>query len=528
MRPWLRAFLAGAIVTGACLSLPPAAAEDAAALVAKGRELVAKGDWPGAKDAFLAAVKADPKSVDARRGAADALLGLGLADEAIEQAYAGLDLVENRDAGLWLLAARAYLKKGETLPADRVQEIGNALADAKAKAGQALERDPGLSLARAVLAQAARMAGAPEDGLPVLEEGLARSPSDFDMLFEKGMCCLVLKRHEDALAAFTAAAEADGSSAEAQFQRGIALAWLKRRAECYDAFVEAAVLAPADNKPLKYLSNWAKDDSVKHFRAILARKPDHAWAHAYVAFYAAWGKAKDEASAVTEMKAAIALAPKDADLVAWNGVVLEGLGRKKDAQAAWLKAFGMNPAAQVAYDKLSERACAPPPNSDASVDEREALIKVLTDGRPEDAVLWNNAGLMYRDLAKDFRKSLAAYLKAAALAPNDQGIQNDTGLIYLYHGPSIKEDPRKGLPYFERCLALYDEEGQSPQMGVRDTLENLAVYYSSVEKDPRKCLEYARRRNDPGFLDALPKDVRGTSPKAAAAAQWAEAELKKR
>ena len=96
MKRWPTLFLAGCAVTAACLAAAPAArAQDADALVAKGRAALQKGDWPGAKEAFLAAVAKDGKHVEARRGAAEALLGLGLSDEAVEQAYAGLEVLKN-------------------------------------------------------------------------------------------------------------------------------------------------------------------------------------------------------------------------------------------------------------------------------------------------------------------------------------------------------------------------------------------------------------------------------------------------
>jgi tetratricopeptide (TPR) repeat protein len=515
------AFPAGAVAALAVAA--PAAAEEAPDLVAKGRVLLGKGDGTGAREAFAAALKKDGKSVEARRGAAEASLLLGQPDEAVDHAFAGLSLVENRDAGLWLLAARGFLLKGDSLPATQAQEIRDAYADARAKGAEALKRDPGLTLARVVVSKALRLTGDSVGAATVLEEGLAKSPEDFDLLFEQGFVNIKRTDYAAALGSFTAAAAADPKSGEAHFQKGFCLLFLKRASESYACFVEAAIADPANRKPLQYLGKYAKDGSVPHLRAILKARPDHAWAHAYLAFYLAHGK--DEAGALAASRAAQAAGPKDVDLVAWHGQVLEILGKAEEGRAAFRKALETNAACSLAYTRLFDWALNP--GSKATLPERKEWIDFLTKVRPEDGALWNNVGLFHRDMTKDYRKSLEAYLKSAALSPDDQGFQNDTGLIYLYHGKQIGEDPAKGLPFFEKTLSLVDDDGQSPLMGFRDTLENLAHYYMTVEKNPEKALLYAERRNDPEFLKTLPKDIAGASPRAAQVRQWAEGQLKK-
>ena len=527
MNRWILPFLAGAVVTAACPAvLRPALAQEAPALVEKGAALLKKGDWPGARDAFLAAVKKDGKNLEARRGAAEALLGTGSVDEAIEQANAGLDLCENKDAGLWLLIARAYLHRGETLPADRTDEIRNSLADAKAKAAEAIKRDGKLILARAVLAKACRMAGDSVTAGQAVDEGLAIAPMDFDLLFEKGMVAVVKTDHEAALAAFTAAAGVDPKSAETHYQRAMALSRLKRSDECYAALVYSASADEKGTKALQTMLKWSAkktDRGASLFRAVLKEKPDHAWAHAHLAY--AMASMKDEPGALGESKAAMKLAPDNMEIVAWHGYVLDVLGKKSEAIATWRAVLQKDPANVTAGLKLWDFALNP--NSPAKLDERKEIIEILAKSKAEDGVFWSCVGLIHRDISKDYKRSLEAYLKAAALSPTDQGIQNDTGLIYLYHGASIGQDPKQALPYFERCLALVREEGQDPDMGYRDTLENLSLYWSTVEKNPEKCLDVAVERNDPEFLNRLPKDLKIQSPRASQARMWAEKELKR-
>jgi tetratricopeptide (TPR) repeat protein len=269
-------------------------------------------------------------------------------------------------------------------------------------------------------------------------------------------------------------------------------------------------------KALQILQKWnAKktDRGTGYFRAVLKEKPDHVWAHAYLAYGTA--TLGDEAVALAESRAAMKLAPQNMDVVAWHGQVLDALGKKSDAIAAWRSVLQRDPANSIAVLKLWDFALNP--GSPAKLDERKDIVEILAKSKAEDGVFWNSVGLMYRDVAKDYKRSLEAYLKAAELSPADQGIQNDTGLIYLYHGANIGVDPKLGLPYFLRCLALVKEEGQSPEMGYRDTLQNLSLYFSTVEKNPEKCLEYASERNDPEFLATLPKELAHPSAEASRA-----------
>jgi tetratricopeptide (TPR) repeat protein len=280
------------------------------------------------------------------------------------------------------------------------------------------------------------------------------------------------------------------------------------------------------------IAKYKGDGGIPFFRDILKEAPHHAWSHAYLAYYLSGSKAKDEAGARKAMKDAIAQAKEDVDIAAWEGRVLENLGKRNDAIGVYMKVLKRNPATKDAWDRLLEMSTNP--GAPTELKDRLEIIEFLGKVRPDDALLWNNAGLLHRDTTKDFRRSLDAYLKAAANAPDDQGIQNDTGLIYLYHGKGIGEDPRKGLAFFERSIALVEEMGQDPQMGYRDSLENLCVYFGppstglAVETIPERALEYARRRNDPDLLARLPKELAQPSPRAASVIAWAEKELKKR
>ncbi len=532
--PLRRSVVGAMVVTAATLAAIPGVPTTARA-AEDGRALLAKGDYEGAAKAFLDAVHKDPADVEARRGAAEALLGLGRAEEAAKQAEAGLDIEgQGSDAGLWLLLARSYLARGDASPSWH-PDTAILYADAAAKAAVALRHDPALNAARTVQARALRLRageGDFEEAAKVLGAALEKDPRDFDALFESGELALKSQRPKDAVALFGSAAEVDPKSATARLRLGLSRAYLKEWEAAVDEFRRAAILDPRDSTALGYIGKYAGKGAPDVYRAVVKEAPTNAWAHAYLAWALA-AISKDEAGATKACKDASALAPKDGRLQAWLGMVQNTMGKAEEARKTWKKALQLDagPGADIAWNGLLDYATNPA--SAVSMEEREAWIEFLGRTRPEDPWVWNNAGLIYRDVAKDYRKALQAYLKAAELKPDDQGIVNDTGLIYQYHGKSIGEDPMKALPYYEAVLLMVEQDGQAPVMGYRDTLENLAVFHgppgdaAAHKPDPELALRYGTARNDKDFLARLSKDLAYPSPKAAGAAAWARKELKK-
>jgi tetratricopeptide (TPR) repeat protein len=107
----------------------------------------------------------------------------------------------------------------------------------------------------------------------------------------------------------------------------------------------------------------------------------------------------------------------------------------------------------------------------------------------------SNIGWYHRDVTRNYKESLKWYLAAVEREPNNQEIQNDTGLIYLFHFTGAEQ--KKALPFLEKTLALVMEDEQAPRQGFWDALENLCVYYTSVEPNPTKVIEYGTMRNRP-------------------------------
>jgi tetratricopeptide (TPR) repeat protein len=135
---------------------------------------------------------------------------------------------------------------------------------------------------------------------------------------------------------------------------------------------------------------------------------------------------------------------------------------------------------------------------------------------PSEGRYGNNAGLWFRDVGRDYELSLKYYLRSCEAAPDDQDFLNDTGLIYLFHLTDRKEECRR---YFDRVVALVEEEGQEPVRGYWDTLENLCKYWFD-RGEYAKVVAIAKKRADPkASVNGAPYPSLRAAQYAAAAAQ---------
>ncbi len=287
----------------------------------------------------------------------------------------------------------------------------------------------------------------------------------------------------------------NGTSAEAN----------AKRAEAIKVF-EDGLSACGDDAETLYLlgfaHEWAgKKDAAKdcYLRAVKA-DPE---------FHKAWKRAFDVGVPADDLKAlALALLKKDktaANAAMWACFFLLKTEASGDDEVALCQEvlalampaltehgenYGLYSQAFIAATRLFK--VKPEPGADAFKRLHEAYVL------SGDAA--NNLGLFYRDTQR-YEESLEWYLKAAERSPDVQGIQNDTGLIYLFHASG--ETRKRALPYLLRTVELVQDVGQEPEMGYWDALENLCKYYWEVEKDPEKVVQYSDMRY---------QAVRGTAP----------------
>ncbi len=98
------------------------------------------------------------------------------------------------------------------------------------------------------------------------------------------------------------------------------------------------------------------------------------------------------------------------------------------------------------------------------LDEAAAYFRKVTARHPDWGQAWNNLGLVARDYGvqkeqsgdKDdaralYEESFAAYEKAARLVPDDARIQNDMGLMLIYH---LGRDRELAITQFEKAITI--------------------------------------------------------------------------
>ncbi|MCA8970651.1 MAG: hypothetical protein KDC95_12735 [Planctomycetes bacterium] len=155
------------------------------------------------------------------------------------------------------------------------------------------------------------------------------------------------------------------------------------------------------------------------------------------------------------------------------------------------------------------------------LDEAVAYFRKITERHPDWGQAWNNLGLVARDFGvqreengeadaahKLYEESFAAYQKAAHLVPEDARIQNDTGLMLIYH---LHKDHEYAITQFEKAIrigtaqleALPEDESDITKARRRDleesigdawgnwglALEQQQDYKGAIEKY-RKSTEY--------------------------------------
>ncbi|MEN8152215.1 MAG: hypothetical protein ABFS86_20525, partial [Planctomycetota bacterium] len=59
----------------------------------------------------------------------------------------------------------------------------------------------------------------------------------------------------------------------------------------------------------------------------------------------------------------------------------------------------------------------------------------------------------------------------------------------------LPRQAKKSLPSFEKVLALVMDGEQAPQRGFWDALENMCVYHTRVDPNPKKVIEYGTMRS---------------------------------
>ena len=177
-------------------------------------------------------------------------------------------------------AALAYKEalKSDSKFAPALQGLGFALylggnrSEAAAVLAKALERDPGLSRAAALLGAIEAREGRPEAALAVYDRSLAVA-FDPDVENNRGLALLLTGRTEDAVAAFRKAG-AVKKSAKIANNLGLALCRLGHYDDAYAAFAGVGSEATAlNNLGVCYMEAGNKAKAQEYFERAIAANP---------------------------------------------------------------------------------------------------------------------------------------------------------------------------------------------------------------------------------------------------------------
>lgn len=399
-------------------------------------------------------------------------------------------------------------------------------ADATIRAKRALEMDPDHADAVLLLAEALGDDGDAAGARETLTAWTARRPKDADVHLALADLLFAARDWSAADLHYTKGLDIAPEHGTARLNQTVARQWLRVPAETLEkGYLEAVRLLPDQDRPISMLLSLHPGDRPKRLALldkVVEANPKAVWARVWIAHLLRTEEPFDTKRALTVLREAEEIAPGNADV---HFHVAQMLEAADDLGATVLEytlavedgAPGAMANASDALDRLLHTA---PGNDKIPLAARERAYDAVCAKNPAVGRYGNNAGFWFRDVGRDYEKSLKYYLASVKAAPDDQDFLNDTALIYLFHLPDRKD---ACLPMFEKVLRLVERDGQPPVRGYWDALENLCKYWFEAG-EYAKTIECATKRKSP-------KATLGGRPyPSLVAAQWkarAEKELAK-
>ena len=462
-----------------------------------GQALQAAGQFEQALPKYEAAAKADPADPAAALGLSQVLAGLGR----YEQAAKAVDAARKahpENASLLAAKGRAFFLS--MLKAQAAEEPDNSFIegchdDAMRWAKEAMKADQKNVEALLLLGQIHQRDKNGDQAIQFFQQAVIADPKSFDAAFEVANYWFLLAGADNknielwakAEGAFYTCTKLDPKSARAAANFAHCKAWQNAPGkDVAAAYLRAWALAPKETPLLeKAFTRTPAGDRVATFQKLSDDNPTNVAVRRYLAF--ALMGAKEHKKALEVLDAASKLDPADPWVPMNEGDVTLDEGKKIDDAVDFyvesLTLFKTKGAIENdAYMRVGGSVAFQ--NSKLSESQREKLWTALWKFFPERSDGPNNAGLWYRDVGKDYKKSLEWYLRAAKAAPDDCCIQNDTGLIYHYH----LDDFEKAEPYYRRAVEIGKERGydcnagNDPDRGFRDAINNLYKILSKAKR----------------------------------------------
>jgi tetratricopeptide (TPR) repeat protein len=485
-------------LTKLCVTLPLLMASVAfAGDLEDAQALQAAGKFDEALPRYQAAARADATNAAAALGLSQVLAGLGRYDEAAKAVDAARK-ANPGNAALCAAKGRAYMLRAIKEEAAEEQDgnLAESLrSDAVRWAGEALKSDAKCVEALLLRGQLYQAEKNEKQAQMFFEQAVAADPKSFDATFELAnfwfLKASATKSSTDAWSnaesGFFAAWKLDPTSARAALNLAHCKAWQKQPAkDVANAYLRALALSPIDQAILSKVYAWTPAaDRVVTFQKLADEMPGNVTRKRYLAFALMGGK--EHKKALDVLEAASKLDPKDGWVPLNEGDVTLDEGKKVDAAVDfYVEAMTLFKSAGGIDDEAYMKLAGPVAFQCAklSEDQREKIWTALWKLFPDRYEAMNNAGLWFRDVGKDYKKSLEWYLRAAKAAPEDCCIQNDTGLIYHYH----MNDFDKAEPYYRKAVEIgkaqgYDcNAGNDPDRGFRDAINNIYKILSAQKR----------------------------------------------
>src|SRR3989449_2451490 len=222
-----------------------------------------------------------------------------------------------------------------------------------------------------------------------------------------------------AMAAAFAGVSGTPESAEAHYQRGVALSAQGQLDEAIAAFRKALELRPNYPEALKelgtaFLRKGQLDDALTSYRKALEQRPNYAEVIHNIGLVLAEKNQLDEA--ITYYQKAIALKP-DLALAHYNlGPALQQKGQLDEAIAAYQKALALRPDSALTLFDLGRAF-----DAKGQYDEAIAAYRKAIDLEPDYLEAFNNLGAAFQ-MKGQLDDAIAAYQKALQLKPDAQPV----------------------------------------------------------------------------------------------------------
>ena len=486
---------------------------------------------PPPSDAATAAVPELPplsESQSAALASAETALAEGRAADAARIAK-GAEKEHGDHPLLRVMGARAHLMLAEEafagggdgfLVKGHIADAHLRVDQAREAAGAAAGRLPG---AAALLARVLRFEENPDAARELLRTHIAEHPDDLAARLEAADMAETARDWETADTHLTNAVRLAPEDGTLWLRSTIAKQWTQAYpvAKLRAGYLNAARLLPDATRPVDLLIKLygTPEQRLAAADAVIEQNPDATWARVWKSYVYRAPPYEDLGKALAVLDEARAIKPNDTAVGFQRAKVLEALNRPMEALASYVVAVENGEAGKVweASNTLDAMLHVSDIARTVDLPTRERAYAALCEKNPGVGRFGNNAGLWFRDVVKDYEKSLHWYLKSVEAEPDDQDFLNDTALIYLFH---LRDRKDECLPMFEHVLERVHDVGDPPQRGYWDTLENLCMYWFELGQYER-VVEYAKLRANPDVV------VNGRPYPSLKAAQWGARARKK-